>query len=172
MHESRASTPPGEDTSDLGRNAAPSEPIGARVRELRLARGWSQQRLADETGLCKDAISRIERGSRKPRLETLNQIAEAIGFPLTKLVDFQEAVPHRKANASRARLLQRLLDELDPRFLEAVIPFIRALVRIAPERRSWPLQAGGRRSPESREARGPPDCRRRSPRLHRSQPRR
>jgi transcriptional regulator with XRE-family HTH domain len=51
-----------------------SDAIASRVRELRLAKGWSQERLADETGLSKDAVSRIERGDRGPRLDTLERI--------------------------------------------------------------------------------------------------
>jgi ribosome-binding protein aMBF1 (putative translation factor) len=31
-----------------------SDAIASRVRELRLAKGWSQKRLADETGLSTD----------------------------------------------------------------------------------------------------------------------
>jgi transcriptional regulator with XRE-family HTH domain len=129
-------TPPGKETAQQEGSAAPLETLGARVRELRLARGWSQQRLADETGLCKDAVTRIERGTRKPRLETLKQIAAAVGLPLTKLIDFDETAPQERASDSHAQLLQRLLDDLDPQLTEAVITFVRSLVRVIPKRRS------------------------------------
>lgn len=146
--------PPGEKTSQQKRSAALPQTIGARVRELRLSRGWSQQRLAEMAGLCKDAITRVERGHRKPRLDTLSRIATAVGFPLTKLVDFDEAVPHEPATDERTRLLLRLVGELDPRLLDAVITFVRSLVRLSLAKCSRPVLAGGARSSDSSEGPG------------------
>lgn len=39
--------------------------IGRNVRAARLARGWTQERLAEETGLASVQISRIEHGIRE-----------------------------------------------------------------------------------------------------------
>nr|WP_202944249.1 helix-turn-helix domain-containing protein [Cellvibrio japonicus] len=44
------------------------------VRKLRLQRGWSQEQLAELTGLSIRTIQRIERGS-KPGLETIKSLA-------------------------------------------------------------------------------------------------
>lgn len=57
--------------------------VAMRVRELREARGWSQRELAAAAGLSQDGVSRIERGGRSPRLDTLEEIATALGVPLT-----------------------------------------------------------------------------------------
>lgn len=50
-----------------------------RIRELRLAKGWSQQRLADEIGCSKMSISGLERG--KPELDQkwMRRLAPALG---------------------------------------------------------------------------------------------
>ncbi len=40
---------------------------------------WSQQRLADESGVNKATINQIERGRRSPNIETLQKLADAMG---------------------------------------------------------------------------------------------
>lgn len=104
--------------------------VAARIRELRMARGWSQDRLALEAGLSKDAVSRIERGERSARLDTLERLGAAVGLSLPKLVDFGEATPQTQERDGRAIALQRLLDQLDPRVGSLVVNLVRGLVRI------------------------------------------
>lgn len=52
--------------------------FGKRVRELRLARGLSQEALADAAGLHRTAISLIEIANRSSTLETVEKIARAL----------------------------------------------------------------------------------------------
>lgn len=107
-----------------------SAAIAVRLRELRMAKGWSQERLAIEAGLCKDAVSRIERGERMARLDTLERLGAAFGLPLPKLVDFGELTPPVQAGEPKTIALQRLLAQLDPRMFTLVLDLIRGLVRI------------------------------------------
>ena len=53
--------------------------FGARIRELREARGWSQEALADAARLHRTHISLIERGQRSVQLETIESLAIALG---------------------------------------------------------------------------------------------
>ena len=54
-------------------------PTTLRLKELRLARGWSQAELARRAGLDVATVSRLETGRRKnPRLETLGSLAKAL----------------------------------------------------------------------------------------------
>lgn len=56
------------------------------VRTLRLQRGWSQEQLAELSGLSIRTIQRIERG--KPAgLETRNALAAVFEIPLTELTE-------------------------------------------------------------------------------------
>lgn len=63
--------------------------IGARVREARETRGWSQETLAAEAGLDRSYMSGVERGVRNLSVLKLAAIGEALGlsprdlFPLT-----------------------------------------------------------------------------------------
>ncbi len=54
------------------------EDFGARIRKLRLEHGWSQRELGRRVGLTNGAISLIESGSRKPRMETVYALADAL----------------------------------------------------------------------------------------------
>lgn len=100
-----------------------------RIRDLRLARGWSQEKLAEEAGLSRDAISRIERGDREPRLETLKLIAEALDLKLSKLLDFEVSARPPRERDAQLRTVERSLDLVDPRIAQALITAIRVIAQ-------------------------------------------
>ena len=52
--------------------------LGARIRELRLKRGWSQEVLADRSGLHRSHMGEIERGRANMTLATLLIIASTL----------------------------------------------------------------------------------------------
>lgn len=54
--------------------------LGAWIRALRLERGMTQVRLAQEVGLTSSALSGFEKGKLKPRLGTFQQICRALGL--------------------------------------------------------------------------------------------
>jgi transcriptional regulator with XRE-family HTH domain len=49
------------------------------LTRLRAEQGWTQQRLADESGVNKATINQIEKGRRSPNVETLEKLADALG---------------------------------------------------------------------------------------------
>jgi transcriptional regulator with XRE-family HTH domain len=51
---------------------------GANMRRIRKNRGWSQHRLATETGLAPCMISFLEAGERNFTLPTLERVARAL----------------------------------------------------------------------------------------------
>ncbi len=59
--------------------------LARRVRRLRVARGWSQEVLADVAGLHRTYIGSIERGERNVSLEAMERIAQALEIPLAEL---------------------------------------------------------------------------------------
>ncbi len=61
--------------------------LGKRVRALRTARAWSQERLADEAGMHRTYMWGIEQGMRNPSLRHLTRLADALGVPLPSLFD-------------------------------------------------------------------------------------
>ena len=61
--------------------------FGAGVRALRLARGWSQERLAENSNLNRSYIGEIERGSVIASLVTLEKLAAALKLTPAALLD-------------------------------------------------------------------------------------
>ena len=62
--------------------------FGRRVRQLRRARGWSQEALADRCGLDRTYISGIERGRRNVSLRDIEVIAQALGVSVSELTNY------------------------------------------------------------------------------------
>jgi transcriptional regulator with XRE-family HTH domain len=56
-----------------------------RVRELRNARGVSQEKLAEEAGIHRTYLGGIELGLRNPSLKNIARIARALGVPIKEL---------------------------------------------------------------------------------------
>jgi len=59
--------------------------LGRRVRELRDAKGWSQERLAEEAYMDRSYLAGIERGLRNPSVRNLLKIASALGTTVREL---------------------------------------------------------------------------------------
>ncbi|MCS7466304.1 helix-turn-helix transcriptional regulator [Stieleria sp. ICT_E10.1] len=55
------------------------EKVGRRVRELREAKGWSQEELGFRSDLHRNYIGGIERGERNVALLNLEKLAKALG---------------------------------------------------------------------------------------------
>ena len=60
--------------------------FGVRVRELRSAKGLSQEAFASQCGLDRTYLSGIERGVRNVSLANISLIAEALGISLSELM--------------------------------------------------------------------------------------
>ncbi len=60
--------------------------IGATIRRERLARGLSQEGLADAAGVDRSYMSGIERGVRNITVLKLHAVARALGIPAAALL--------------------------------------------------------------------------------------
>lgn len=66
-------------TSDSGTSeAGVKEDIGSKIHQLRLAKGYSQRKLASLAGLTNTAISAIERNKVSPAVNTLDAILKVL----------------------------------------------------------------------------------------------
>lgn len=59
--------------------------FGQRIRELRTARGLSQEDFAEQCGLDRTYVGGIERGERNLSLRNIKRIAKAFGINLAEL---------------------------------------------------------------------------------------
>ena len=77
--------------------------LAKQLRQMRLDRGFTQERLAEAAGLSADAIRRLERGGFSPTARVLNQLARALGLPVAELVRFEDV--HQPEKLSRLLVL-------------------------------------------------------------------
>ena len=61
--------------------------LGARIRELRAAKHWTQEDLAGECGLDRSYVSGLEVGRRNPTYLSLVRLAKTLRIPLVRLLD-------------------------------------------------------------------------------------
>jgi len=63
--------------------------FGSRIRELRLAKGLTQEELAFKAGMHRTYLGGIERGERNPALKNIASLAKALNFTLSELFMFK-----------------------------------------------------------------------------------
>lgn len=61
--------------------------VGKRIRALRETKGFSQEGLAEKSGLHRTYIGGVERGLRNPSLKSLVRMAKALGVGVGQLFD-------------------------------------------------------------------------------------
>ncbi|MEO5860291.1 MAG: helix-turn-helix transcriptional regulator [Pyrinomonadaceae bacterium] len=73
----------------------PDQPLitafGNRIRQLRTARGLSQEQLAELTGFHRTYIGMIERGERNLSLSNIGVFAKVFEMSVSELMDFELA---------------------------------------------------------------------------------
>lgn len=66
----------------------------ATIKELRIKKGFTQQQLADETGMTLRTVQRIENGEVKPSLYSLNNLSRVLEADLSGLIQTSETKPY------------------------------------------------------------------------------
>ncbi len=74
----------GADKKRLARNL--DEALGAELTDLRIKKGWSQQKFADVVGFDETYIRQLERGTKSPTLRSLAHIAEALSVQPSTMI--------------------------------------------------------------------------------------
>ena len=60
--------------------------VRLRLAEVLQELGWTQKRLAEETGLHENTITNLMKNPRQVRFETLEAISKATGKPVSELI--------------------------------------------------------------------------------------
>ena len=95
--------------------------IGNRIKELRVAKGWTQAKLAEESGVEPSNISHIERAATKLSLPTLVNIANALGVTLDEIA-YGSLV---KSSHVSIRLIDDILADCSPEELKSLAEVIK-----------------------------------------------
>ncbi|MDU4467292.1 MAG: S24 family peptidase [Streptococcus mitis] len=80
--------------------------IGEKIKQYRLANGWTQQELGAKIGISKNAIGNYEKGFRSPKKNTMFDLAKAFKISIDDLFP-----PVQKSSPSD---IQTIYDELEP----------------------------------------------------------
>jgi transcriptional regulator with XRE-family HTH domain len=97
--------------------------IGARIRQIRKAKGWSQNHLAKKCGISMSFLGHIERGTRIMSVETLNGICEALDASADELL---WGIP--KASET---VMQELWNEREKKDVDSYAMYIRIMKSVA-----------------------------------------
>ena len=73
--------------------------IGAKIRELRKARGLTQKELGEKAGIAEPTIRRYELGKLNPKFETVQKIAKALNVPEAFFYPIDEQIETAKREA-------------------------------------------------------------------------
>jgi transcriptional regulator with XRE-family HTH domain len=63
--------------------------LGRRIFVLRAAKGLSQERLAEKSGMSVKHLGKIERGAANASIKCLAEIAEALDMPVRDILDIE-----------------------------------------------------------------------------------
>jgi transcriptional regulator with XRE-family HTH domain len=124
-----------DNAEELASEEAGWEKMGRHLRELRTARGWFQETLADEAGVSEPTVRAIEKhrpGKRHtPRI--LKRISRALGLPDDYLDDYRRNPPaeepgDRPEALRTAPPSRSTLDLVAPRLDEIVVARLNEIV--------------------------------------------
>ncbi|GAB1540175.1 hypothetical protein NUACC21_28440 [Scytonema sp. NUACC21] len=60
--------------------------LGLEIQRRRTEKGWSQEYLAEMTGLHRTYISQLERGLKSPSVRVLSHISHALGIKMSEFL--------------------------------------------------------------------------------------
>ncbi|HET0697841.1 TPA: helix-turn-helix domain-containing protein [Streptococcus pneumoniae] len=83
--------------------------IGEKIKQYRLANGWTQQELGAKIGISKNAIGNYEKGFRSPKKNTMFDLANAFNVSIDDLFP-----PIQKDTPPTAPQIQTVYDQLAP----------------------------------------------------------
>ena len=107
--------------------------LGTRIKEQRQRRMLTQQQLAEKVSLTPGFISRIESGKKKPSLEVLLSICEALNITLNDLLVGNQIPQESDYNAEIAEILSHC-DELEKRMTFEITRAVCKIIQKAKEK--------------------------------------
>ena len=103
-----------------------------KLKDLRELRGWSQEELSKRLGVSRSKIGNYEQGTREPRFEDLEAIADVFNCTISFLVDDDYIGPEEYKmmqqvnHDEEAKELLGLFENADPVIRQAVLGFLKS----------------------------------------------
>lgn len=108
--------------------------VGERIRQVREARGWTQERLANEAKISKGFLSELEKHDKNVSLELLGKVATALGASVGYLASGEGAQPGKESRLSfrlNSLKLRRSYAFLTPKPWTSLRHTVRSLLAVA-----------------------------------------
>jgi len=99
--------------------------LGARIKEIRKARGLTQEKLAEMIEVEQKHVSRIESGKNFPTIDRLEKMAAALNVPMMGFFDFL----HLEEDDEVVVNLEAMLMELDGNSRKIAYRLIKATIK-------------------------------------------
>jgi len=97
--------------------------IGSRIKQLRKARGVSQEALSEKIGMSSKYLSSIERGQENPTLDTFLRLTKALEVDVFELFNYSQTPSPKEAK----KIVLDFANGGDKMKLEVVAKLIRSL---------------------------------------------
>ncbi len=94
--------------------------LGRRIKEIRKAKGYTQEKLAELIDIETCSLSAIEIGRHYPSMPTVVKIAEKLDVELKNLFEFE----HIKTKKEKIELIKNRLDDLSDEKIDFIYKFI------------------------------------------------
>lgn len=88
--------------------------LGGRIKDLRLAKDYTQEQIAQRLGISRQKYARIENGTNSITLELLSKIAEMLDVTvgdITKVLDEEPMIAYRAGTDGTSS--EKIFDMLD-----------------------------------------------------------
>ncbi len=100
--------------------------VGMRIKSLRRGRGYSQEKLAEITGINAKYLSSIERGEENPTLDLFIRLSQGLKIDIHELFNIEhEGQPPQTLR----KKLQALIGDIEDQDLRRAIRILGMLVR-------------------------------------------
>ena len=100
--------------------------VGTRIKSLRRGRGYSQEKLAEVTGINPKYLSSIERGEENPTLDLFIRLSQGLKVDIHELFNIEyEGQPPQVLR----KKLQALLGDIEEQDLARAIRILGMLIR-------------------------------------------
>lgn len=111
-------------------NSDVSKILGDKIREIRKNKNLSQEHVAYIASISPTHLGQIERGNKKPTIETVNKIAKALDVTLIDLFTFEmpQNIEKNEKQSDNLQTINLLLKNMDERSLGEVLKSIKAMI--------------------------------------------
>ena len=101
------------------------ELLGKRVKELRKAKGLTQDKLSEQLNIDQKQLSRIEVGKSFPSFDTLENLSKLLKVEIKELFEFEH---HLKSPEEMRKEIEQLIGEADDEKIVLLLNLIRAAI--------------------------------------------